>query len=195
MLSDDQAGGRVRMRLISVTCLDPATPAAAKKAPRPGGAAVTARTVLVADADADSRIIYATILRHEGFSVLVASTGSEAVDLISETPPDAVITELALTGVDGLEVLRHAAARWPASHIPVIILTAMVGDAIRERAEEAGCAAFIMKPRRPRDLVADLRFALEAPSRFGLTELRAAAPRIRGQRSTGRGSTSVNVLP
>jgi two-component system, cell cycle response regulator DivK len=156
---------------------------------------VTARTVVVADADADSRIIYATILRHEGFSVLVASTGFEAVDLISETPPDAVITELALTGVDGLDVLRHVINRWPASHIPVIILTATECDAIRERAEEAGCAAFVMKPRRPRDLVADLRLALEAPGRVGLTELRAAAPRLRGQRSTGRGSARVNVLP
>jgi two-component system, cell cycle response regulator DivK len=156
---------------------------------------VTARTVLVADADADSRIIYATILRHEGFSVLEARTGCEAVDLLSESPPDAVITELALTGVDGLDVLRHVINRWPASHIPVIILTATECDAIRERAEEAGCAAFVMKPRRPRDLVADLRLALEAPDRVGLTELRAATTRIRGQRSMGRGSTRVNVLP
>jgi two-component system, cell cycle response regulator DivK len=156
---------------------------------------VTARTVLVADADADSRIIYATILRHEGFAVLEARTGCEAVDLISESPPDAVITELALTGVDGLDVLRHVTTRWPASHIPVIILTAMAGDAIRERAEQAGCAAFVVKPRRPRDLMADVRLALEPQSRVGLTELRAVATRIRGQRSTGRGSTRVNLLP
>jgi two-component system, cell cycle response regulator DivK len=146
---------------------------------------VTARTVLVADADADSRIIYGTILRHEGFSVLEARTGCEAVDLISEFPPDAVITELALAGVDGLEVLRHVTTRWPASRIPVIILTATADDAIRERAEEAGCAAFVVKPRRPRELVADLRLTLEPRPR----------PDQAAQVPTGWGSMRVKVLP
>jgi two-component system, cell cycle response regulator DivK len=120
-----------------------------------------ATNVLIADGDDDSRVIYATILRHEGFNVIEASSGSEAMDLLRIHRPDAVITNMTLKGVDGLTLLRHVKAQWPLLHLPVIVLTASIDANGRLQAEAAGCAAFLLKPRTPREVVNDLRLALQ----------------------------------
>jgi CheY-like chemotaxis protein len=119
---------------------------------------MTPLSVLVADGDPDSRIIVSTILRHEGFHVLEAATGSEALDLLHAHAPAAVITDLVLRHVDGIAVLRHVKSQWP--QVPVIIFTAAMGAQGRSEAEAAGCAAFVLKPRAPRDIVRDLQGAL-----------------------------------
>jgi CheY-like chemotaxis protein len=112
-------------------------------------------SVLVADGDPDSLVILTTILRHEGFPVVEASTGPEALEQLRVHAPMAVSTALTLRDADGLAVLRHVKARW--SHLPVIILTATISADHRREAEAEGCAAFLSKPRTPRDVVRDLR--------------------------------------
>jgi CheY-like chemotaxis protein len=124
-----------------------------------------ALSVLVADGDPDSLVILTTILRHEGFHVIEAATGSEALELLRVHEPTAVITDLTLRHADGIAVLRHVKSRWP--HVPVIILTATVWAEGRRAAEAEGCAAFLMKPRTPRDVVRDLRGALVSGAAAG----------------------------
>jgi CheY-like chemotaxis protein len=119
---------------------------------------MTPHSVLVADGDTDSVNILTTILRHEGFHVLTAATGSEAMDLLQAHTPTAVITNSTLGHVDGIAVLRHVKSQWP--QVPVIILTATICPRSRREAEAAGCAAFLLKPRRPRDVVRERRTAL-----------------------------------
>jgi CheY-like chemotaxis protein len=115
-------------------------------------------SVLVADGDPDSLTILGTILRHEGFHVLEAATGSQAMELLQAHPPMAVITDARLREVDGLAVLRYVKSQWP--QVPVIILTATMSAEVQAAAEAAGCAAFYLKPRTPRDIVHDVRSAL-----------------------------------
>jgi CheY-like chemotaxis protein len=121
-----------------------------------------ALSVLVADGDPDSLVILATILRHEGFHVIEAATGSEALELLRVHEPMAVITELPLRHADGMAVLRHVKSRW--AHVPVIILTATICAEGRREAEAEGCAAFLLKPQTPREVVRGLRRALVPPS-------------------------------
>jgi CheY-like chemotaxis protein len=119
-------------------------------------------SVLIADGDPDAQIILATIFRHEGFHVLAANTGQKALDLLQADPPSGVITELTLQHVDGLGVLRHVKALWP--EVPVIILTAVNFAESTREAKEAGCAAFLLKPCAPQDVVRNLRLALASMS-------------------------------
>jgi CheY-like chemotaxis protein len=114
-------------------------------------------SILVADGDPDSLTILATILRHEGFHVLEAATGADAMGLLQVHTPTAVITDSTLRHVDGIAVLRYVKSQWP--QVPVIILTATMGAEIQRAAEAAGCAAYYLKPRTPREVVGDVRRA------------------------------------
>jgi len=82
------------------------------------------KTILVVE-DSDPAIIQIKdILEEEGFNVLVAHNGSEALEKIAETLPDAMILDLMMPEVDGFEVLKTIRANVETSHLPVLILTA-----------------------------------------------------------------------
>jgi DNA-binding NtrC family response regulator len=99
--------------------------------------------ILVADDEPNLRRVLSAILRREGYDVLQAADGSEAIDLLSE-PVDVVITDLKMPRVDGMEVLRHASAQHPS--VPVIMITAFgtVDNAVA--AVKAGAFDYLEKP-------------------------------------------------
>ncbi|HUS65391.1 MAG TPA: sigma-54 dependent transcriptional regulator [Kofleriaceae bacterium] len=99
--------------------------------------------ILVADDEPNLRRVLTAILRREGYDVLQAADGSEAIDLLSE-PVDVVITDLKMPRVDGMEVLRHASAQLP--NVPVIMITAFgtVDNAVA--AVKAGAFDYLEKP-------------------------------------------------
>ena len=99
--------------------------------------------ILVADDEPNLRRVLSAILRREGYDVLQAADGSEAIDLLSE-PVDVVITDLKMPRVDGMEVLRHASAQLP--NVPVIMITAFgtVDNAVA--AVKAGAFDYLEKP-------------------------------------------------
>jgi two-component system cell cycle response regulator DivK len=126
----------------------------------------SAGTVLVADAHEDSRAICAMLLRHSGFVVLEAWTGEEAIRLAHAHRLDAIVMGPVLRGVDGmraLEVLKQDPATAP---IPVVVLSSVSGDEHERRARAAGCAAYLLKPCPPLQVLNTLR---------ALTERREAA--------------------
>src|SRR6187401_2426923 len=99
--------------------------------------------ILVADDEPNLRRVLTAILRREGYDVLQAADGSEAIDLLAE-PLDVVITDLKMPRVDGMEVLRHASAQLP--NVPVIMITAFgtVDNAVA--AVKAGAFDYLEKP-------------------------------------------------
>jgi two-component system cell cycle response regulator DivK len=82
----------------------------------------------------------------EGHDIAVAKDGAEAISLIKADPPDLILMDLNLPGIDGWEATRRLKADPQTAKIPVIALTAhaMAGD--RERALAAGCEDFDTKP-------------------------------------------------
>lgn len=74
------------------------------------------------------------------------ATGQEALDGLRRSPPDLVLMDISLPGMDGLEVLSRLRADGATSRLPVIAITAhaMAGD--REKALEAGCNDYDTKP-------------------------------------------------
>lgn len=96
-------------------------------------------------------------LTFEGFSVEIAADGNQALAVARERPPDLVVLDLMLPGLDGLEVARRLRA---ASSVPIIMLTAR--DAIPDRVAglEAGADDYLIKPFAFEELLARIRVQL-----------------------------------
>ena len=101
-------------------------------------------------------------LAFEGFSVEIAANGQTALALARERPPDLVILDVMLPGLDGLEVAKRLRA---VSEVPIIMLTAR--DAVPDRVAglEAGADDYLVKPFAFEELLARIRVQLRRRSR------------------------------
>jgi DNA-binding response OmpR family regulator len=138
--------------------------------------------VLVVEDDARLAEMLSEYLGQAGFRVALASLGSMALRQVAEASYDAIVLDLMLPDMDGLDVCRHLRSR---SDIPVLMLTAR-GDAVdRIIGLELGADDYLPKPFEPRELLARLRAVLrrrtagvgssERALRFGRLEIDVAA--------------------
>ncbi len=97
------------------------------------------------------------VLRDAGFTVVPASTASEALDAAALSPPDAIIMDLVLPDGNGVDVTRRL-REWTAA--PVIVLSAVGEENEKVRALAAGADDYVTKPFGPRELVARLQAVL-----------------------------------
>lgn len=121
--------------------------------------------VLVVDDDREIRGLVAGTLRRDGYTVVEAGDGPEALDVASRIRPDLVVLDMTLPGMDGVEVTRQLKATPILSMIPVVALSALTQDAVRSQALAAGCARYLTKPCPPaalRDVVAQTLAAVGA---------------------------------
>ena len=109
------------------------------------------RRILVVDDEATVREVVGQYLEIEGYCVLPAVNGLEALRVAAATPPDLVILDLTLPGMDGLEVCRRLRA---ASAVPILMLTARGEDADKLAGFSLGTDDYLTKPFNPRELVA-----------------------------------------
>ena len=118
---------------------------------------MTGATVLVVeDNDRNLRLVR-DVLEHAGYRVVVASTGETGVDLAVEQPPDLVLLDLGLPGIDGHEALRRLRASPRTHRLPVVAVTAYAMPADRLRALEAGFDGYLEKPLDVLALPGDVR--------------------------------------
>ena len=110
--------------------------------------------ILVVDDDANVSEVVARYLRREGFEVEIVADGRVAVDRALADPPDLVVLDLMLPGLDGLEVCRRLRALAP---VPVIMLTARGDESDRVIGLELGADDYMAKPFSPKELVARVR--------------------------------------
>ena len=106
--------------------------------------------VLVVDDDPTVREVVVSYLRAAGHEVLEAADGESVTNLVRELPPDLVVLDLMLPGIDGLEVCRRLRAT---SDVPVIMLTALGSETDRVIGLEQGADDYVTKPFSPRELV------------------------------------------
>jgi two-component system KDP operon response regulator KdpE len=100
-------------------------------------------------------------LRARSYTVATASDGRRALQEASHNPPDAVILDLGLPQVDGMEVLRELRA-W--SSVPVIVLSGRADSREKVAALDAGADDYVTKPFAMNELLARLRAALRRPT-------------------------------
>ena len=107
--------------------------------------------VLVVDDDATLAEVVLAYLRRAGFETSYAADGTSALSLASATAPDAVVLDLMLPGMDGLEVCRRLRQSLP--DLPVVMLTARGEESDRILGLEVGADDYVSKPFSPRELV------------------------------------------
>lgn len=121
----------------------------------------SAPRILVVDDDTNVSEVVSRYLVREGFSVEVVGDGRTALDRALADPPDLVVLDLMLPGIDGLEVCRRLRALAP---VPVIMLTARGDESDRVIGLELGADDYIAKPFSPKELVARVRAVLRRAS-------------------------------
>jgi two-component system OmpR family response regulator len=121
-----------------------------------------ARRVLVADEDACLRDIYATLLGFHGSETVAVATGAEALQRARELRPDAVVLDMDVPDVDGLEVTRLLQQDAATAGTPVILLSVHSRMLARLQARGAGSRGYLEKPFAPRDLLEEVRRVIGA---------------------------------
>lgn len=118
------------------------------------------RVVYIEDNEANLALVR-KVLEHGGkFRVLGAATGEEGLELIRQEPPDLVLVDLDLPGMNGFEVARALKADPALAHLPIVAISASVMKQERQQAIEAGCLFFVEKPFDIRELRAVVEEAL-----------------------------------
>jgi DNA-binding response OmpR family regulator len=104
------------------------------------------RRILVVDDDPRLLHIVSLYLGIEGYEVIQASNGEDGLKAVNETPPDLVIMDIMMPGMDGVEACRRIRENPASAAIPVLMFSALSGDDDVERARLAGANHLITKP-------------------------------------------------
>ena len=117
--------------------------------------------VLVADDDDDILLLVTTRLRRDGFEVVSARDGNEALTIAREQRPDVAVLDIGMPGLDGLEVLARIRADDGLHGMRVVLLTAKAQESDVRRGYTAGADLYVRKPFSPAELSMRVRMLLD----------------------------------
>src|SRR5215469_15928781 len=113
--------------------------------------------ILVVDDEPQITRVLKTTLSSQGYGVRSASNGEEALNEMKNWPPDLIITDLRMPGIDGLDLCRRVRVD---SRIPIIVLSVKGEESIKVQALDAGADDYVTKPFSVNELLARVRAAL-----------------------------------
>jgi two-component system, cell cycle response regulator DivK len=120
------------------------------------GGTLGSKTVLLVEDHEDNRIVYSTILRIFGYTVLEARNGDEGVRMAREEGPQLILMDIAIPLIDGFAATQLLKGDPATAGIPIVALTAHDSSEDRARAREVGCDGYLAKPVEPRRVVAEV---------------------------------------
>lgn len=106
----------------------------------------TEKKILITDDDPRNRRLEETLLQASGYKVCSVESGQAALDAVAADPPDLILLDLMMPGMDGFEVVRRLKANPATSYIPIVMVTALDDDGSRARLAAAGVSEVINKP-------------------------------------------------
>src|SRR5258708_39337829 len=109
-------------------------------------------TILVVDDNSTNRKLVSDVLGFDGYRILEAGDAEVAQEIVRATPPDLILMDIALPGMDGLTLTRLLKASEATRHIIVVALTAFAMKGDDAKARDAGCDGYITKPIDTRTL-------------------------------------------
>lgn len=116
--------------------------------------------ILIVDDEEDIIELITFNLKNEGYSILTAMTGEQAIKIARQSRPDLIVLDLMLPGIDGLEVTKRLKIDEKTLDIPIVMLTAKGEDSDIVLGLELGANDYISKPFSPKVLVARIRSLL-----------------------------------
>ena len=127
------------------------------------GELVTATPViLIVEDDPETRQLYRSIFERDGFHIEQAHNGLQALEKATAAVPDLIITDIAVPGIDGIELCRRLRADERTREIPILAITGYGDRAYPDRVIVAGANQVLTKPCGPEVLVAEARRLLAA---------------------------------
>ena len=146
--------------------------------------------ILIVEDEADLAALIADYVVAAGYAAQVIADGNAALDHIRQRPPQLIILDLTLPGLDGLSLCRAVREN---SDVPIIMVTARVEEIDRLLGLEVGADDYLCKPFSARELIARIKAVLRrsagAPSSSGLIEIDEERQIVRVR------STAVNLTP
>jgi chemosensory pili system protein ChpA (sensor histidine kinase/response regulator) len=133
----------------------PLPPQRAAEGRRPAPAPARPR-VLVVDDSLTVRKITGRLLAREGYEVLVAKDGVEALERLAETVPDLMLVDIEMPRMDGFDLTRNVRADARLKRVPIVMITSRTADKHRKYALELGVEAFLGKPYQEDELLAHI---------------------------------------
>jgi CheY-like chemotaxis protein len=123
--------------------------------------------ILIVDDNPTNLKLVSDVLQFDGYRILKASDAESAQEIVRSTPPDLILMDIALPGMDGLTLTRLLKTEEATRRIVIVALTAFAMKGDEARARDAGCDGYITKPIDTRTLpgaVAGYLHANRAPS-------------------------------
>jgi two-component system response regulator MprA len=150
--------------------------------------------ILVVDDDPRITDLLRRILAYEGYSVAVAASGSEALNRALERPPDLIVLDIMLPGLDGLEVAQRLRAA--GDNVPILMLTARDAVADRVKGIETGADDYLVKPFALEELIVRVMALLRRSQEERHQVLRYADVELdTGTRVAHRGAREIELSP
>lgn len=119
------------------------------------------KIILLVDDDLTLLEMYEDRLRAEGFEIVQATNGEEALKKAREKKPDLIILDIMMPKVNGFDVLKNLRADEEYRNIPIIVLTALIQDVDRVQGKKLGATDYIVKSETmPGEVIAKIKKAL-----------------------------------
>jgi CheY-like chemotaxis protein len=128
------------------------------------GVAAGREAILIVEDNAVSRKLVETVLGPHGYHLLFAKSGQEAIKIATQEHPDLILMDMKLPGISGCDAVQALKSQPTTENIPVVALTAHAIGSERQRALDAGCEGYIIKPIDTRAFPAQLRQYLKRAS-------------------------------
>jgi twitching motility two-component system response regulator PilH len=118
---------------------------------------MTVNKILVVDDSATERFFFAELLSKNGYNVVTAENGAEAVTKAKSEQPDLILMDVVMPGQNGFQVTRTISRDPETAHIPVIICTSKNQETDRYWGMKQGARDYLVKPVDPKDLLTKIR--------------------------------------
>lgn len=127
-------------------------------------------TILIVDDEEDIIELIRYNLKNEGYDILTAFTGEQAIKIARQSLPDLIVLDLMLPGIDGLEVTKFLKNSAQTKELPIVMLTAKGEESDIVTGLELGANDYISKPFSPKELLARIRAILRRRRKHGLDD-------------------------
>lgn len=125
--------------------------------------------ILIVDDDIDTLQLVGTMLERQGFKIVAANNGQQAIQKAAAEKPDLIICDVMMPGMDGYEVTRRLRSMDETAFIPIIMFTAKTQVDDKVIGFESGADDYLTKPTHPTELIARVRSILARPKTGSLT--------------------------